>query len=990
NVDLSIRDLGLVWCSAHLSQDEDARSRFNQAFAGVELLSPITNEDGTVLDPLLVGGLFKATLTVPSVDNPIPLQLPFRSQRPAPRPAEPKRISDDLPPQKRSRQSGDASAAPASAEADTPTTSVAITTGADTGPAKWFEVNKTIGPLSLRRLGLAYADQRVWFLFDTSLNAGAVALIVDGLGAGLNPFDLLGGRFEPAFTLRGLGLVIKGPAEVSGAFLRDRISDPRGDYDEFSGVILVKTASLTISGMGSYADPPWGDPSLFAYAFLDKPIGGPSFFFVTGLALGIAVNRNLDLPPIDQISQFPLVRLALGDDLFSHQTNRPKIRDANGDAELAQLLEVQQAMKPYTRPSDGQVALAVGVRFTTFQMLNSFALLVASFGKPFKLDLLVSSRLQVPALPEEGTKNKSAKKKKSSAKEPLLAQVGIDLRGTWIPEEGFLIVEGRITEGSWFLDSACQLSGGAAFAAWTSGPHNGDFVMTVGGYHPKFQVPAHYPQVPRLAFNFTSGPIEIKGDAYFAMTPSALMTGGSLSATFAEGKFRAWFNCGADFLVAWEPFAYDATMFIEVGASYRTALGTIGASVGASLHLWGPDLAGVATVDLRVVKFDIHFGSSKNKPPAPISAEMFKERFLPADKKDLLSIGVSDGLVRDGLVRTDTDTDTDRKTIPLFIVNPTDFTLVIESVIPQQDKVPLGIGPMGVPAEPLDKKQAQIIKYKICDISQTPSAPITNFTQTPILKPVPAALWGPADEDGKVRSLRYDTKDTVIPAIVGYQLKPPPPPPPREDALAKYSVSHFLFSTDAWEDNLGLGRFETIEKLPTKGKSLVIIAQIKNDLHIRIFDAGGKLVIDKAKSQFITGSDLTTLKLTVEPFMAQPENPSSATEKRNLIHLAKIVASAAAVPNYNGGRKNPTWPITQAFWKPDKTTQPNSSEQSEKVMTPQDLNEIGGLSAISLFAALTGTPATEQDFKPEISLSSGWLDDLQEKPSLGTLSEVTP
>ena len=406
---------------------------------------------------------------------------------------------------------------------------------------KWFKVGKNAGPLSLQRIGLKYEEKKVWFLFDASLKAGTVTLILDGLGAGLDPFALLGGRVEPEFTLCGLGLAIEGPAEISGAFLRDRIQDDRGDYDEFSGVVIVKTEALTLSGMGSYAEPPWSDPSFFAYAFLDKPIGGPPFFFVTGLALGIAINRSLDLPPIDQVSQFPLVRLALGENLAPPGANLPAIRDTGGDAELKTLLEVQQAMGPYTRPNSGQVVLAVGVRFTTFKILNSFGLLVASLEKPVKVDLLMSSRMQIPALPPGSTPSPA----------PPIAQIGIDLRGTWIPDDGVLGVEGRITEGSWFLDSACRLSGGAAFASWTSGAHNGDFVMTVGGYHPRFTVPAHYPKVPRLAFQWIRGPIEIKGDGYFAMTPSALMAGGSLSATYREGRLKAWFNCGADFLVAW-------------------------------------------------------------------------------------------------------------------------------------------------------------------------------------------------------------------------------------------------------------------------------------------------------------------------------------------------------------------------------------------------------------------------------------------------------
>lgn len=781
SANVGISHLSLVWCSPNLKDNAVAHDVFTDAktFKDSALIHP-RKAGEPALDPLLSGGLFSGQLIVPSQPEPVLLQLPLQSSAASPSPSS--NLPETTTASKATSKAGakksgvnrSKSAKKKKQKTNRTSSSAAqpsteITPSSDPS-AKWFEVGKTVGPLTLQRIGLKYEKQKVWFLFDTSLSAGAVTLIVDGLGAGLDPFALLGGRFEPAFTLRGLGLVLTGPAEVSGAFLREHITDPRGDYDEFSGVVLIKTKAMTISGMGSYADPAWSAPSFFAYAFLDKPIGGPPFFFVTGLALGIAINRNLDLPPIDQVSQFPLVRLALGEELALPPTVSKRASDS--DAELLELLSVQQAMKPYTRPNAGQVTLVVGVRFTTFKLMNSFGLLAASFGKPFKLDLLISSRLQVPAPLPDG---------KSPA--PPIAQIGIDLRGTWIPEEGFLIIEGRITEGSWFLDSACRLSGGAAFASWTAGPHKGDFVITVGGYHPKFPVPAHYPRVPRLAFNFIRDPIEIKGDAYFALTPSALMAGGSLSATFSQGKVRAWFNCGADFLVAWEPFSYDARLYVEIGASYRTFLGTARGSVSAKLHLWGPDLTGVATVDLKVFKFDIRFGARDASAPKPISATKFKQRFLPATANELVSIGVNDGLIRSG-------TFIDGKT-PLFVVNPATFSLTVESVIPQPDGKTIGIGPMGKRA----LKRQDILHYTIEYLSDT-SDVTSSFTIAPVEKPVPAALWAPAIRDHEVRSPSFKSGNPTINAIVGHTIQPGENQKPKTKNPKAYTIRLLEANTD--------------------------------------------------------------------------------------------------------------------------------------------------------------------------------------------------
>ena len=741
--EFGVSNLGLVWCSAGLAGNQTARDAFLEAFAEVDLIGA---------EALSSGGMFSAALTVPSEDESFQVGLPLRS--PVAKPAAADRTAP----------------APKSS-----------------GAVKWFKVAKNVGPLSLRRIGLKYAEKKVWFLFDASVNAGTVILLVDGLGAGLDPFALLGGGFEPEFTLRGLGLSIEGPAAISGAFLRDRIEDPRGDYDEFSGVAIVRTEALTVSGMGSYADPPWGDPSFFAYAFLDKPIGGPPFFFVTGLALGIAINRNLDLPPIDEVSRFPLVRLARGQAPSPSGSNLPAVRGTvgtggtggtGGDADLKALLEAQQALIPYTRPSSGRVVLAVGVRFTTFKILDSFALLVGSFGKPFTLDLLVSSRMEIPALPAGGNRSSV----------PPIAQIGIDLRGTWIPEDGMLVIEGRITEGSWFLDSACRLSGGAAFASWTSGEHAGDFVMTVGGYHPRFQVPAHYAKVPRLAFRWIRGPIEIKGDGYFAMTPSALMAGGSLSATYIEGDFKAWFRCGADFLVAWEPYRYDASMYVEIGASYDGFLWPISVSVGADLRLWGPDMGGIATVDLAVIEIDVRFGDDRTTP-APIDAAVFRDRFLPAEN-ELLSVGVSKGLIRSA-------TSADGRT-PLFVVNPAEFALTIESVIPKPDGEKIGIGPMGYTAPDLGKQDGLTWTISKSNIDEKP-----RFNESPVKKPVPAALWGPAPTTGRARAPGFAGTGPVIDAAVGYAIEPKAAPKARSSK--SYETSRFEHNPDSWEHSLKRG-----------------------------------------------------------------------------------------------------------------------------------------------------------------------------------------
>ena len=52
----------------------------------------------------------------------------------------------------------------------------------------------------------------------------------------------------------------------------------------------------------------------------------------------------------------------------------------------------------------------------------------------------------------------------------------------------------------WFADT--KGTGGIAYKQWFD---NGHFVISVGGYHPRFSVPSNYPIVPRLKIYWKLG-----------------------------------------------------------------------------------------------------------------------------------------------------------------------------------------------------------------------------------------------------------------------------------------------------------------------------------------------------------------------------------------------------------------------------------------------------------------------------------------------------
>jgi len=571
---------------------------------------------------------------------------------------------------------------------------------------KWFNLKKTIGPVTFDKVGVQYQEGTLRFLLNAALTAAGLTLSVDGLSVGSSLKN-----FDPTFDLRGLGVEYKaGDIEIGGAFLKTA-------KDQYDGTAVIKTNQFTLSAIGSYAKVK-EEPSLFIYAFLDYPLGGPTFFFVTGLAAGFGYNRRLIAPSIDDVAKFPLITQAVS-----------KKKPAN-------LTEALTSLQTYIPPSSGSIFLAVGVKFNSFKLVDSFALLTIEFGNNLVINLLGLSTAIVPT-PEPGAQ-----------KITPLAQVEIAWKATFDPDEGCLGIDARLTPNSYILSKDCRLTGGYAFYSWFSGPHAGDFVQTLGGYHPDFDIPKHYPRVPRLAFDWrVSNSLTIQGNAYYALTGSALMAGGHLEVLYKQGELRAWLKVGADFLIAWKPYHYDARLYVSVGASYTFDINllftriraTISVDVGAHLHLWGPDFSGTARIDLSVISFTIAFGAVASQTPPPLKDwPTFAQSFLP--EKDVCSISLKDGLVKKIEVAKE----------ERWVINPKEFSLVVDSAVPfksatltvaptqnlvTKSNTSFGVGPMAVAEGKLDSNLIVSIKKGDADADD-------DFSYSIVRKTVPRGLWG--------------------------------------------------------------------------------------------------------------------------------------------------------------------------------------------------------------------------------------------------------
>jgi hypothetical protein len=682
---------------------------------------------------------------------------------------------------------------------------------------QWVNVQKRIGPVEIARLGLRYDRGRLYVLLDAALGMGGLTVSLAGLGAD-SPLD----HFDPDFHLSGIGVDYRSPSVAVGAsLLKQEMIDPGAPPDEaaytaYFGQAVLRTEELSLSAIGAYARYR-REPSLFIYALLDATLGGPPFFFVTGMALGFGYNRAARIPRVDQVHAYPLVSRAIAGPRWASRRRGvvPRVMSATDERRL--MMDQLKALDTWIPPEVGQTFLAVGVKFTTFKLIDSFALLIAQFGEHDRFDLVGVSHLQVPG------------KEAGSVATPL-AEVFMDWKAFFHPAEGELGLKATLVPGSYVFSRDCHLSGDFAYYAWFSGEHAGDFVYTLGGYHPKFEKPPHYPVVNRLQCNWIlrrGVDFHLKGTFYYAVCGHALMAGGGLDASLSGGfdigiagvDFRASLHIAADFLISWEPYHYDASVELALALELSAHLlfyswhGSL--DVRADMHLWGPEFSGEAHVYLKVWKIrhalDYTFGDAKPHL-VPITWARFQQAFLPqlndkvGSKSDDKSRdrtggktdphGVCGVSVKGGLIRTVGDGDTSR-----WVVNPMEFALTTNSLIPikqgtlgaqclvSNDTIPtrherpdgnlepetitlhpgtLGIASMGVAAADLETT-FQIHIDRVIHVNREGEPADSYFRCKPILKSMPTSLWGvPRFENTEAPHLKPPAESTE-----GPYLKPP-------------------------------------------------------------------------------------------------------------------------------------------------------------------------------------------------------------------------
>lgn len=573
------------------------------------------------------------------------------------------------------------------------------------------ELDQVFGPVRIRRVSLGYAKGRLFVAFDATLTLGPVALDMIGLGLAVDQ------DFTVTPVLAGAGVRIAVPPLKVTGVLEVR-QDPA--YEIYiAGLVAVEAGFFAMQAAGSYARSTGGWASVFLFGEAAAKGGvalfGPPAFTVTGLSGGFGVNSSVRVPKIEELPVFPLIARLDG---------RPE----------ATPKEILDALTDWVRPADGQYWGAIGVQFTTFKFIDTKALALVEFGRELNVMLLGRTSITFPRNAAPGKK--------------VHARLDLDLKLAYQQSQGLLSLDVAVGAGSFIFDPACRLTGGIAVYVWTAGTNAGDFVLSVGGYHPTFEknLPERHPHYPRPArLGFTWSPdskIMVKAEGYTALTPGAFMIGGRLAATYTSGLLSAWFTAYLDVLIQWNPFYLEMALGISIGVAFTIKVWfvkvRVSISVGINLALWTPPFGGRVTVKVWFISFSFDIGSKRDQPPVANWSEVRAQ--LPAP----LAITPEQGLLAD----VDAGELAARRAIEAAVLVSGDgFVFTTESALPAThvylNDALKGTADPAIAIRPM-RRTGVTSEHRVTLWRNNGSQPFTpvNWTITVLRKDVASALWG--------------------------------------------------------------------------------------------------------------------------------------------------------------------------------------------------------------------------------------------------------
>ncbi|MBS0177303.1 MAG: hypothetical protein JSR20_00915 [Nitrospira sp.] len=459
-------------------------------------------------------------------------------------------------------------------------------------------LQQAIGPVKLDAAHIGIDVGEAGIDTETSVNArlvlGPVTATVERIGVtvalsfqegNLGPFGLTP-RFKPP---TGLGLVVTTPGVTGGGFLG---FDPqRAEYSGMLQLELAETLALKALGLLTTRMP---DGSrgysliviLTAEGFAPIPLG--LGFTLTGIGGLVALHRTVRT----DVLRDGLKTGTLNSVLFPPDP----LRNAP---------QIFSDLRRVFPPTAGRhvVGPMVQLRWGSPTLLTLDLALLVELPAPIRV--IVLGRLQV-LLPDQT--------------HPLVqirmdALGVLDLSAETVSLDATLY-DSRILQFTLTGDMALR-------AGWGRQPQ---FVLAIGGFHPRFAPPPGLPALKRLALQLADGDsLQLRCQAYLAVTSNTVQFGARVDLHAAGGGFSFDGLLGFDAILQLAPLAFA----VDVGAALALRYhGRLLMGISFTGRLAGPtpwQVEGTASISLLFFSVSVHFSrtfGSTTAPPLPAAVDV--------------------------------------------------------------------------------------------------------------------------------------------------------------------------------------------------------------------------------------------------------------------------------------------------------------------------------------------------------------------------------
>jgi len=544
-------------------------------------------------------------------------------------------------------------------------------------------LNKCVGPLQVQALRLGFDVQGEGLDAEASvtgtITVGPIRATIDRLGVLVN-VSFGGGnlglfglspRFKPP---TGLGLAISAAGVTGGGFLG---FDPqRAEYSGMLQLELAETIALKAIGLLTTRMPDGSQGYslvilLTAEGFTPIPVG--LGFTLTGIGGLVALHRTVRT----EVLRDGLKTGTLNSILFPVDP----LRNAP---------QIFSDLRRVFPPTAGRhvVGPMVQLRWGSPTLLTLDLALLVEFPAPIRV--VVLGRLQV-LLPNQT--------------HPLIqirmdALGVLDLSAETVALDATLY-DSRILQFTLTGDMALR-------AGWGREPQ---FVLAIGGFHPRFAPPPGLPALKRLALQLADGDsLQLRCQAYLAVTSNTVQFGARVDLHAAGGGFSFDGLLGFDAIIQLAPLAFE----VEVGAALALRYhGRLLMGITFQGRLAGPtpwQVEGKAKIKFLFFSVSVSFSrtfGSKTAPPLPAAVDVV----------DLIAAALADQRNWSGAVpRSSASVVTLRETAPLasgLRVHPWAELTLRERIAPLNRQItklgtaPLVGGPTTVTVSVTDRAGAQ-------------------------------------------------------------------------------------------------------------------------------------------------------------------------------------------------------------------------------------------------------------------------------------------